>query len=1344
MKRYFRFFVIFLAFSCWIPHTASAQVVRVPDANLAALVRNALDLTANTPITRQAMQRLTFLDAQSYRIRQITGRGGQIKDITGLEHATQLTRLWLNNNQISDVRPLSGLTQLEALNIWNNQISDVRPLSGLTQLEALYLSDNPISNFQPLAGLTQLRHLGISVRRINDLHRHVDLTRLESLALQGSGNQISDLDFLTNLTQLTNLDVNNAQIRDLRFLRGLSQLKRLGLRGNQISNLQSLSDLTQLESLFLLGNEISDLKPLTNLTQLRLLNLGSNQISDLKPLASLTRLRYLYLWNNQIRNVTPLAGLINLEVLFLDGNPIQDTSPVASLPNLRHKDFHIPPTLSIRDENPSEIPRVGNTLTYRVQIRNAQNVTGFNLAYSTPHKLTSVQSVGFFSGTEHNLGKTLRTGTLKASRLNTGQLIHNVGIFTLNATSAGTGELRVVGKLTTTQRIFNVDTRFPLTIFPSDAPVSTEVVPAIDSTPRLVGAGIVPDPNLAAAVRKALGLGPSAPITKQVMRKLTELRAKNSQITDLTGLEHATQLRTLSLADNQISDLTPLAKLTQLKGISLFRNQIKNLTPLAKLTQLTWLDLGGNQVRNIAPLASLTQLDWLSLWGNQITNLRPLAGLTQLSKLDIPDNRISNITPLANLTNLISLELRGNQISNVRPLAKLIQLRELHLGGNQINNINFLTGLTKLKTLYLWDNKISDITPIKGLIELELLSLTENQIRNINPIAELTRLKELRLGKNQIRDVTPLAGLVNLEVLKLEQNPIQDTSLLARLTKLRDVDVEISKAPSGSAGVISDPKLASAVRKALGLGPKARITKQVMRKLTELRAKNSQIADLTGLEQATQLTRLDLQENKISDLSPLTGLKQLRRLDLWMNQIRDISPLKGLTNLTGLFLSTNHISDLTPLAGLTQLRGLDLSKNQIQDVSPLAGLTQLEALELLANQIQDVSPLAKLINLKKLRIRENPIQDTSPLASLTKLSEVDIEITQPSVPDGTPVVAATDAVVSISPSSVVSPAIGEQLILNLNIAGGESVAGYQVILQFDPTAFRYVESSNGDYLPTSAFFVPPVVNRGSIELASAALTGVSNGGGTLATVTFEVLTVKTSTLTLSEPLLADSQGNTFRPQVEAGEVTEPPKLKGDVTGDGIVNIQDLVLIASSFGQTGEISADVNGDGVVNIADLVLVAGALRNTAAAPILHPQLSETLTAADVHQWLSQTQLLDLRDATTQRGIRYLAQLLRVLTPKETVLLPNYPNPFNPETWIPYQLAKPADVTLTIYAGTGEVVRRLVLGHQAAGLYQSRSRAAYWDGRNALGEPVASGIYFYTLTVGDFTATRKMLILK
>ena len=98
----------------------------------------------------------------------------------------------------------------------------------------------------------------------------------------------------------------------------------------------------------------------------------------------------------------------------------------------------------------------------------------------------------------------------------------------------------------------------------------------------------------------------------------------------------------------------------------------------------------------------------------------------------------------------------------------------------------------------------------------------------------------------------------------------------------------------------------------------------------------------------------------------------------------------------------------------------------------------------------------------------------------------------------------------------------------------------------------------------------------------------------------------------------------------------------------------------------------------------------------------------------------------------------------PEETSLLANFPNPFNPETWIPYQLAQPADVSLTIYDIQGRVVRDLDLGHQRAGMYHSRSRAAYWDGRNAVGEPVATGVYFYTLTAGDFTATRKLLIRK
>ena len=210
------------------------------------------------------------------------------------------------------------------------------------------------------------------------------------------------------------------------------------------------------------------------------------------------------------------------------------------------------------------------------------------------------------------------------------------------------------------------------------------------------------------------------------------------------------------------------------------------------------------------------------------------------------------------------------------------------------------------------------------------------------------------------------------------------------------------------------------------------------------------------------------------------------------------------------------------------------------------------------------------------------------------------------------------------------------------------------------------------------------------------------------------------------------------------EIPVTAGLEADANNDGVVNTQDLVLVASNYGQTGTNAADVNGDGVVNAKDLLVVAGALDNAGTAPSVHSQVLEMFTAADVKLWLSHARQLDLTDPTALKGILFLEQLLAALIPKETVLLPNYPNPFNPETWIPYRLAEDAFVTLIIYNGAGQVVRTLDIGHQRAAFYESRSKAIYWDGRNEFGEQVASGLYFYHLSAGDFSATRKMLILK
>ncbi len=203
----------------------------------------------------------------------------------------------------------------------------------------------------------------------------------------------------------------------------------------------------------------------------------------------------------------------------------------------------------------------------------------------------------------------------------------------------------------------------------------------------------------------------------------------------------------------------------------------------------------------------------------------------------------------------------------------------------------------------------------------------------------------------------------------------------------------------------------------------------------------------------------------------------------------------------------------------------------------------------------------------------------------------------------------------------------------------------------------------------------------------------------------------------------------------------------DVNEDGSVNILDLVLVGQNIGGsiTAVPRADVNGDGSINILDLVLVAGHFGEStnAAAPDSVVKL-EGVDPALVEKWLELAQLENDGSSVFRQGIANLERLLVSLIPQETALLANYPNPFNPETWIPYQLAKPVKVSISIYAADGKLIRTLALGHQVAGVYHNRNRAAYWDGKNSVGESVASGVFFYTLKAGDFTATRKMLILK
>ena len=165
---------------------------------------------------------------------------------------------------------------------------------------------------------------------------------------------------------------------------------------------------------------------------------------------------------------------------------------------------------------------------------------------------------------------------------------------------------------------------------------------------------------------------------------------------------------------------------------------------------------------------------------------------------------------------------------------------------------------------------------------------------------------------------------------------------------------------------------------------------------------------------------------------------------------------------------------------------------------------------------------------------------------------------------------------------------------------------------------------------------------------------------------------------------------------------------------------------------------------MNFLDLLLVFDNRDESNAAPVAVAKDLPKVSREEIQHQIDQLLASDNQSATAQFTLAYLQSLLEVVTPEKTRLLANYPNPFNPETWIPYQLARSSEVQITIYNFAGNLVRTLSLGHQAEGFYTDRSRAAYWDGRNAIGEHVASGVYFYTLTTDHISATRKMLILK
>ena len=1229
--------------------------VDIPDSNLRTAIEKDLGKASGAPITTEDMRRLIDLEASN----------ASITDLTGLEHATNLTQLELSDNSISDISPLAGLNNLTELYLSDNSISDISPLAGLNNLIWLDLNNNSISDLSPLADNTGLGSGDVVLVKGNPLNNAAINTHIHALISRGV--RVGFDKPFDKPVDIPNSNLRTAIEKALRkasdapiTTEDMKSLYELEAPNASITDLTGLEHATSLTWLILNNNSISDISPLKGLTNLVRLDLNNNSISDLSPLVANTGLGEGDLVEVSENPLNPVSINTHIPTLQLRGVRVDFDKPVNIIPD---SNLRTAIEKALGKASGAPITTEDMKSLYELEAPNASITDLTGLEHATNLTLLELGN-NFIS----DISPLKRLTNLTRLDLN------NNSISDLSPLVANTG----LGRGDTVLVEGN-----PL----NNASINTHI-----PTLQLRGVRVdfdtvdIPDSNLRTAIEKALGKASGAPITTEDMKHLPQLIAPNASITDLTGLEGATNLMLLELGNNFISDLSPL------KG----------------LTKLVRLDLNNNSISDLSPLKGLTNLKYLLLDNNSISDISPLVANTGLGEGDLVEVSENPLNPVSINTHIPTLQLRGVSVD----FDKLVDIPDSNLRTAIEKALRKASGVTitteDMKSLYELEAPNASITDLTGLehaTNLTLLTLSDNSISDISPLAGLNNLAELYLSDNSISDISPLAGLNNL-------------------------------------------------------------------------------------------IWLELHNNSISDLSPLKGLNNLISLELSDNSISDISPLAGLTNLRILGLSGNSISDISPVAGLINLIELSLENNSISDISPLvanAGLGSGDTVSVSENPLNHASINTHIPALQSrgVEVYFDALEPATPEYLLSipagiSLIHVPLKVTE------------VDGVAqNITSIAELYDALGSTSKINFLITYDSQTQEWHSYFGTSDTG-----TSADKALTDDMGIIAGMIASASISLSGSPLG--TNGSGTITInpgLNLVGLPLRDSRITRvsdlfaldgiggNVPVIILTDGGEFKAVGRADDPGDIPIVGGQafiltaqraetvaLSGDGWTNISGTAA-APSMALTGIEVGDITpvlglrgavvdeGTGVNQVGLRVTVKNLSTRRAVAAVTGPdEAGYRLTVVDIETGRA-AQIGDVLEISAQspnpfigvKPLRYtvttedvkqsliqLPELVAYEIPAETELLHNYPNPFNPETWIPYRLAEDAFVTLTIYDQTGQVVRTIDVGHQIASVYESRSKAIYWDGRNGLGEQVASGVYFYHLSAGDYSATRKMLILK
>ena len=674
--------------------------------------------------------------------------------------------------------------------------------------------------------------------------------------------------------------------------------------------------------------------------------------------------------------------------------------------------------------------------------------------------------------------------------------------------------------------------------------------------------------------------------------------------------------------------------------------------------------------------------------------------------------------PDANLRAAIETALKVAPGDPIAPV-EIETLPALEVRETQIRDLTGLELATNLSDLRLVENGIVDVLVLSNLTDLTKLNLGNNSISDLSPLEGLTNLTELLLGNNNISDISPLAantGLESGDTVRLQGNPLSYQSIHTHIPTLQSRGVTVvfdNRTPTpplkisgdnqqGTPGAALDRPFVVEVQDGTstpfeGVPVIFTVTAGggTVQPETVLTDENGRAeGTLTfGLKTATNTVHAS-----VEGISEPVTFNAIAKIEFDLSIPSNISlihvPLK-VTTVDGVAQNITSIAELYDALGSTsKINFLITYDSQTQEWHSYFGTsdTGTSADKALTD---DMGIIAGMITSASIRLSGNPLgtngNSTITLnqgLNLVGLPLRDSRITRVSdllaldgIGGNVPAVILTDNGEFKSVGQVDDPG-------DIPIIGGQSF-----ILNAQEAAT--VEISGEGWYSNSAIATIPSV--GNADLHSS--------------ITRIKVTNTTPVLALRGSIVDEEVGL----KMEGFRVT----VKNLSTGRKITTVTGI----NEMGYRTT-TVDVETGRAATIGDILEISA----ESSDPLIGVQpLWYTITVEDV-----------------KRSRIQLPALVAYEIPTETELLANYPNPFNPETWIPYRLAQDAFVTLTIYDVNGRIIRTLDVGHQIAAVYESRSKAIHWDGKNRLGEPVTSGIYFYALTAGDYSATRKMAILK